>query len=133
MSAHVPTHERAERPPMDRALLVLLAAVVVTGGACLWATASVPSADRAVVAACTGVAALALCAALALAAYGFQTARLLRDRIATMESDLGRLADQTLPAVVKRLRDGASSDTAMSAVEQPTDAIHRRILRTLVD
>ncbi|GAA4637993.1 ATP-binding protein [Actinoallomurus vinaceus] len=133
MSAHVPTHQRAERPPMDRALLVLLAAVVVTGGACLGATASVPAADRAAVAIYTGVAALVLCAALAFAAYGFQSARLLRDRIAEMESDQGRLAEQTLPAVVKRLRDGASTDTAMSAVEQPGDATHRRILRTLVD
>ncbi|GAB3987113.1 ATP-binding protein [Actinoallomurus acanthiterrae] len=133
MSAHVPTHQRAERPPMDRALLVLLAAVIVTGGGCLVATASVPAADRAVVAAYTGVAALVICAALTLAAYGLQTARMLRDRMAVMESDLGRLSDQTLPAVVKRLRDGASTDTAMSAVEQPGDAIHRRILRTLVD
>ncbi|WP_433180828.1 ATP-binding protein [Actinoallomurus sp. CA-150999] len=133
MSANVPTHERAERPPMDRALLVLLAAVIVTGGGCLVATASVPAADRAVVAAYTGVAALVICVALTLAAYGLQTARLLRDRMGVMESDLGRLSDQTLPAVVKRLRDGASTDTAMSAVEQPGDATHRRILRTLVD
>jgi signal transduction histidine kinase len=118
---------------MDRALLVLLAAVIVTGGACLVATASVPAADRAVVAAYTGVAALAICAALPFAAYGLQTARLLRHRMAVMESDLGRLSDQTLPAVVKRLRDGASTDTAMSAVEQPSDATHQRILRTLVD
>jgi signal transduction histidine kinase len=118
---------------MDRALLVLLAAVVVTGGACLWATASVPAADRGLVASCTGVAALALCAALTLAAYGFQAARVLRERIATMESEIARLADETLPAVVKRLRDGASADTAMSSVEQPADAVHRRILRVLVD
>jgi signal transduction histidine kinase len=118
---------------MDRALLVLLVAVVITGGACLWATASAPAADRGLVAACTGVAALALCAASSLAAYGFQSARLLRDRIATMESEVARLSQETLPAVVKRLRDGASGDTAMSSIQQPADAVHRRILRTLVD
>ncbi|GAA4608794.1 ATP-binding protein [Actinoallomurus liliacearum] len=133
MSAHVPTHQRAERPPMDRALLVLLAAVVVTGGVCLGVTAAVPATDRGLVAACTGVAALVLCAALSFAAYGFQTARILRDRLAEMESEVTRLADTTLPAVVKRLRDGASGDTAMSSIEQPADAAYRRILRVLVD
>ncbi|MFL6052505.1 MAG: sensor histidine kinase [Actinoallomurus sp.] len=132
MSAHVPTHQRAERPPMDRALLVLLATVVVTGGACLWATASAPAADRGLVASCSGVAALALCAALTLAAYEFQTARLLREHIEAMESDVARLSEETLPAVVKRLRAGASGDTAMSSIEQPADAVHRRVLRTLV-
>ncbi|GAA0355127.1 ATP-binding protein [Actinoallomurus spadix] len=118
---------------MDRALLVLLVAVVVTGGVCLVVTAAVPAADRGLVAACTGIAALALCAALSFAAYGFQTARVMRDRLATMESELARLADETLPAVVKRLRDGASGATAMSSIEQPAAAAHRRILRTIVD
>jgi signal transduction histidine kinase len=118
---------------MDRTLLVLLAAVVVTGGACLLATASVPVGDRALVATYTGVAALALCATLAFAAHGFQTARRLRGRVATMEAELLRLADETLPGAVKRLRDGASSDTVLASVVQPTGSAHRRILRTLVD
>ncbi|MCO5972920.1 ATP-binding protein [Actinoallomurus soli] len=133
MSAHVPTHQRVERPPMDRALLVLLAAVVVTGGVCLVVTASVPAADRGLVAACTGIAALALCAALSAAAYGFQSARVLRERVETMEAQTARLADETLPAVVKRLRDGASGATAMASIEQPAAAEHRRILRAIVD
>jgi signal transduction histidine kinase len=132
MSAHVPPVKR-ERPPLDRALLILLAAVLVTGGACLWATASVPAADRGIVATCAGIAALALCAALTLAAYEFQTTRMLRDRVATMDAQIAQLADETLPAVLKRLRDGASADTAMSAVAQPSSSVHRRILRTLVD
>ncbi|MFB9834169.1 ATP-binding protein, partial [Actinoallomurus acaciae] len=133
MSAHVPSRQRAERPPMDRTLLVLLAAVVVTGGACLLVAASVPAEHRALVATGSGVAALALCAAVALAAYGFQTARELRGRIATMDAELARLADETLPAAITRLRDGASSDTVLASVLQPTGAAHRRVLRTLVD
>ncbi|WP_329246649.1 ATP-binding protein [Actinoallomurus sp. NBC_01490] len=118
---------------MDRTLLVLLAAVIVTGCGCLAATASVPAGDRSLVATYTGVASLALCAALAFAAYGFQTARELRGRIATMNAELTRLADETLPAAVQRLRDGASSDTVLASVVQPAGAAHRRILRALVD
>jgi signal transduction histidine kinase len=117
---------------MDRALLILLATVIVTGIAWLGTTVAVPSSERGLVAACVGVAALVVCAAVAVGAYGFESARQLRARVTTTEAELLRLADATLPAVVKRLRAGASGDTALAELEQPDSAPQSRILATLV-
>ncbi|GAB2808159.1 ATP-binding protein [Actinoallomurus bryophytorum] len=118
---------------MDRARLILLATVIVTGAAWLGTTFAVPAAERGVVTACVGVAALVVCAAVTVAAYAFESARRLRERVTTTEAELMRLADDTLPAVVKRLRSGASGDTALAEVEQPDSDPQLRILQTLVD
>jgi signal transduction histidine kinase len=116
---------------MGRALFVLPAAVVITGGACLWAVAEAPAEGRSFMAACVGAAAVLLSVAVTVAAYGAQTARHLRGRMAVMEADAARLADDTLPALVKRLRDGASVDTALAEVPRPADRTQQRILWTL--
>ncbi len=118
---------------MDRALLALLAAVIVTGVAWIGATAAVPVAERGLVSACVGLAAIAVCVAVTVAAYGLASARGLRERAVTTEAELVRLAEDTLPAVVKRLRAGASGDTALAEVERLHSGSHARILRTLAD
>jgi signal transduction histidine kinase len=132
MSAQASVRGRADRPALDRALLVLLAAVIVTGAAWLGAVAAVPAAERLIVTAWTGVAALVVCAAVTVAAYGLESSRRLRRRLTATEAELTRLADDTLPAVVKRLRAGASGDTALAEVERPGSEPQSRILRTLV-
>ena len=58
MSVHLSAHSQAGRPPMGRALFVLLAAVVVTGGMWLWVTAVAPAAGRTFVAWYAGAAAV---------------------------------------------------------------------------
>jgi hypothetical protein len=88
MSVQASVRRRADRPALDRALLVLLAAVIVTGAAWLGATAAVPAAERAVVTAWTGVAALVVCAAVTVAAYGFESARRLHQRLTATEAEL---------------------------------------------
>ena len=118
---------------MDRALLILPATVIVTGAAWLGVIAGAPAEERGLVTAFVGVAALVVCAAVTVAAYGFASARQLRERATAREAELLRLADATLPAVVKRLRDGASADTALAEVERPDSDSQSRILRTLVD
>lgn len=124
MSAtHIPVHRRA--------LLVPLGVAVVAGVACVWAVAEAPVAGRTLVAWCLGIAALLLCAAITYGLYGRQQASLLRERLAMREADLAQLADHTLPALVKRLRDGASVDTALSEVPRPADLAQQRILWTL--
>jgi len=132
MSAHLPVRHRADRLPIDRAALALIAAASLSGGACVWATAVAQAANRALVATCTGGAAILFCAAVTIATYGLQTARQLRERIAAMDLKVARLADETMPAVVKRLRDGASADTALAEIAGPADGAQQRILRTLV-
>ncbi|WP_345458654.1 ATP-binding protein [Actinoallomurus oryzae] len=78
----------------------------------------------------TGVAAAVVCAAVAVAAYFLHDARALRKRIEVMESDIARLADDVLPAMVKRLREGASADTVLAEIALPADEAQRRVLRT---
>jgi signal transduction histidine kinase len=108
------------------------AAVVITVGACLWAVAEA-TADRALVAVCAGAAAVLLCVTVALLAYGRHTVRGLRDRVAALDAEAVRLADETMPQVVKRLRDGASVGSVLSDMAAPADDAHRRTLRTLVE
>lgn len=133
MSAQASARWRADRPAVDRVLLVLLVTLIVTGTAWLGAAAAMPAAQRGLVTAWTGVAGLIVCVAVTVAAYGFESARRLRERVTTTEAELLRLADDTLPAVVRRLRAGASGATALTEVEQPGSGPQLRILQTLAD
>ena len=131
MSVHLPAHHQAARLPVGRALFVLPTAVVVTGGIWWWMTAGAPAADRTFVAWYGGVAAVVVCAAVTVAAYCVQAVRRLRGHAAALEADHVRLADDTLPAVVRRVRDGASVDTALAEVPGSVDGVHRRLLGTV--
>jgi signal transduction histidine kinase len=113
-------------------VLALSAAVVITVGVCLWAVAAA-TADRALVAVCAGAAVALLCAVVTLVAYGRNTVRGLRERVAALDAEAARLADETMPQVVKRLRDGASVDSVLSGMPEPADGAYRRTLRTLVE
>ncbi|MEC4018227.1 ATP-binding protein [Streptomyces sp. H27-D2] len=62
---------------------------------------------------------------------GTQAGLRYQERIALLESETALLADETLPAVVRRLRDGASASTALAEMPQPADAAHQRILSTM--
>lgn len=115
--------------------LALLAAVFVTGPGCLLAVYLTPQDIRTPVAWTAGVTAVLLTAAVATAAFAFLSNRNLRAVIAVKEAEMAaeradnaRLADELLPTVVERLRDGASANTALAAVETPHDASRRRIL-----
>ncbi|EOD59263.1 two-component system histidine kinase [Amycolatopsis vancoresmycina DSM 44592] len=110
---------------------VLPVAIVVTGGAWWWLTAGVPAADRTPVAWYGAVAAAVVCAAVTALAYYAQTARRFRDRIAVVDAEAVRLAGETLPAVVRRVRDGASAETALAEVPDSVGGAHRRLLETV--
>ncbi|MFB9832957.1 sensor histidine kinase [Actinoallomurus acaciae] len=131
MSASLSVRHRAELQPTDRAVLVLLVALIVTGGGCFVATAAAEPAYRAVVVAFTGLAAVVVCVAVAVTAYFLYNGRALRARIETAEADVTRLADETLPAMVKRLREGASADTVLAEIAYPEDGAQRRLLHTV--
>jgi signal transduction histidine kinase len=116
---------------MGRAMVVLLAAVVVTGGMWLWAAAEASAAERTFVAWYAGAAAVGVCVAVTVAAYCVEVARHFRGRIAVLDAEVARLADDTLPVVVRRVRDGASVDTALAEAPHPVDGVRQRLLRTL--
>ncbi|MEU0530802.1 sensor histidine kinase [Amycolatopsis tolypomycina] len=119
MSVHLP------------ARYVLPVAVVVTGSVWWWMTAMVSGADRTFVAWYGGIAAAVVCAAVTVAAHWAQAARRDRGRLAALDAEVTRLADDTLPAVVRRVRDGASVDTALAEVPGSADGAHRRLLDTI--
>ena len=130
-AAHLFVRRHGGRPPFGRALLALPVTAVVTGAGCWWVVAEAPAAGRTMVGLSLGAAAVLVCAAVTAAAYGVQVARHFRDGMEAMNAEAARLADDMLPMVVKRLRDGASVDTALAEIPQPADRAHRRILRTL--
>src|SRR4051812_19252224 len=132
MSAHTILRPKAGRVPASRTVLTLSAAVLITAGACLWAVAEA-TADRTLVAVCAGSAAVLLCVTVALVVFGTHTVRGLRDRVSALEAEAVRLAEETMPQVVKRLRDGASVDSVLSDLREPGHDANRRTLRTLVE
>ncbi|MEU0933198.1 ATP-binding protein [Embleya sp. NPDC005971] len=146
MSAHMPPRARSERPPLGRALLAFAAVSIITAGAVGWAVSVVGSNHRTAVAVGGVAVALALAIAVAATVHAVGTADRLRARIAEMEGDAARwnddnrdrvsafeaeatrLADETLPALVTLLREGASVDTALAGVSAPQ---HQALQRTL--
>ncbi|MFI6980046.1 ATP-binding protein [Embleya sp. NPDC050154] len=147
--AHTPPRARSERPPTGRALLAFAAVSIITAGAVVWAVSAVGSKHRTTVAVGGVAVALALAIAVAATVYAVGSADRLRARIAEMEGDAARwnddnrdrmsaleaeatrLADETLPALVALLRDGASVDTALAGVPTPHHEALERMLTTV--
>ncbi|MPZ84874.1 MAG: hypothetical protein GEV28_32630, partial [Actinophytocola sp.] len=119
---------QTDRWPAADALLLLLAAVIFTGGASLWVSFRVSPADRPLVAVFGGVMSLALCVAVVVAARRGRQARQIDDYARSLETEFATLAEQVLPGAVRRLRDGASADTVIAEVPQPLTGAHRHIL-----
>ncbi|MPZ81721.1 MAG: ATP-binding protein, partial [Actinophytocola sp.] len=116
---------------MIDALPVVLLAMVVTGGVTVWLTFQVPAPDRLLVGAAAAGLSVALCFAAAAAAYCAARARRTDGRLRSLESGIARLVDDVVPTVARRLRDGASVDTAVAAAPMPADGVQRDILRTV--
>ncbi|WP_411431303.1 sensor histidine kinase, partial [Saccharomonospora iraqiensis] len=76
--------------------------------------------------------ALLACAAVAFAVYRDGQLSSARGEVADRRAELERLADDTLPAAVDRLREGASADTVLAELPRPSDEVHTRLLRLLV-
>lgn len=127
MSAREAVRAWADRSPVSQALLVALAVFVVAGGAWSWTTFGAPAALPVVAA----VFAVLLSVVAALAAYFAQRTRQTLNHAYAMEIELAHLANHTLPAAVRKLRNGASASTVLAEVAQPTKEVHRDILRTL--
>ncbi|MDK1476667.1 ATP-binding protein [Streptomyces sp. 549] len=139
----VPVTSRPRRTTAARRLsfavpLVLLVAVGAVGGAVV---AAAPAASRGWVLAVVLGAWACLVAAVLIAAVGVQRAR--RDAVSAHEraeslqaqwsrheAETAHLVHVTMPAVVKRLRDGASAGEALSGNQSPSDGSLRRVLQS---
>lgn len=127
MSAREAVRVRPERSPRSRALLVALTAFIIAGGVWAWAAFATPASLPVVSAVFAGL----LCTAAALTAYHAQRTRCTADGVHAMEAELAQLANDTLPAVVRKLRDGTPANSVLAEVTPPANDVHRTILRTL--
>lgn len=127
MSTHAPVRRRGWRPP----LLAFLVALVATGGACLWVSIAAPSGSQVLVAWYGGVLSVLLSVAVAVSVRGAQLVRQTRASAVAADADLARLADETLPAVARRIREGAAADTASAEAASSFDIAQQRIVRVV--
>ncbi|MDB1088158.1 ATP-binding protein [Streptomyces sp. ACA25] len=144
-SAHTPpARPWTERPPLRQSLLVLLVSVAVSGSATLWGVYAAPATFQVPLAWGAGAAALLLCAAAVVTSYHLQKSALLRVRVGALEQETARLAaeheaqvrhlaDETVPVLVRQLRNGASPDTALANTPRPAHDAHARVLRQLAE
>lgn len=131
MPEHVPTGSWREPSAVSHALSVFLAALVVTGGCWVWALLAAPAVIKVPVAWGGGAAAVVITAAVTAAAYFAETARRSERLVSMAEAEAGRLrrefarlAEDTLPLLVQRLRDGTPADAVLAAVpEQASGAV----------
>jgi signal transduction histidine kinase len=114
----------------------VLAAVGVGG----WATAATPASARVPVASASLTGLVLVLVVAVVAMWQAREARRLRYRVAALDAQTARLtaqtsllADDALPAVVRRLRDGTSIDVALADAPALADPAHQRILQTLAE
>lgn len=131
MSASTPIQSAAKRRHVGRTLLALLVSALVTAGLSAWAAVAAPRGAGALVGWSTGVAAVLITAAVGLTAWSLQRAAYFRTRAEKTDDAAAKLADETLPSLVTRLRSGSSVDNALSEIEHPRNPAFQRILRTL--
>ncbi|MBB4930452.1 signal transduction histidine kinase [Lipingzhangella halophila] len=127
---------RQPLPPASLALLVLVAAVLVTGGAWLWAVRAAPADAVPFATTAGGVAGALLSAAVAVAAYFAAVARRSREqsafadaRAARLDQDVTWLAEEVLPALGGKLRDGRTADSVLAELAEPDEECLRLLLR----
>ncbi len=94
-----------DRPAFRTVAPVLLLTAVLSALAVVGAVAAAPSSVRTPLAWGASVAALLLCAAVALAAHGVQTARLTRRRLEAVTLDAGRLLQERARLAEESRRD----------------------------
>ncbi|MEO5877635.1 MAG: ATP-binding protein [Streptosporangiaceae bacterium] len=135
MSAHASTRFRITQSPLERALLVWLGAVALAGGAWLGAMYSAPDDARTLVAWGGGATVLLLCAAVGVAVYFAQSVRVLGRQAAhdtaqaqRLEQEVAQAAEETLPRLVRLIREGASAEAALGEVVPPGSLGLQRML-----
>lgn len=123
---------RIGRPSLGGVVVVVGVAAMLAGGACLLVTTATPSGGRMLVAVYGAVTTVLLCLCVGAAMYTMRTVRRLRSRLAETDRVAVRFADDTLPAMLRRLRAGEGVDSVLAG--QPHVDVsdpHRRMLHRL--
>jgi signal transduction histidine kinase len=135
MSAPAAADTRRVPSAIQHAVLVFLAALVATGAGCWWAVLAAPDSMRRPMAWAAAAAAVVLSAAVAGLVYYAETAYRTRRLISAagaeadqLKRDLAEVAEVAVPALVRRLHEGASADAAMGAIPLPASNAVRYLL-----
>ncbi|QFU89217.1 ATP-binding protein [Amycolatopsis sp. YIM 10] len=139
MSEQPPVRLRAARGPFGQALIAALVTAVVVTGLWWWVAVLVPAGGLGPMLTVAAITGLLLCASAfaAVRHHGeLQRARAevyrARGSAEAHEAELARLVDQTVPAAVSLLRDGASVDTVFAEIPRPPGENHARLLRSVI-
>jgi signal transduction histidine kinase len=137
MSVHASAGQRrtAQAPAAKHAVLVFLTALVVTGAGCTWAVLAAPAAVRQPLAWGGGATAVVLAAAVTAAVYYAETLHRSRGLIAAagaeadrLKLDLTLLAEETVPLLVRRLREGVPPEALAPEIPWPDSSAVRLLL-----
>jgi signal transduction histidine kinase len=138
MSEQNSPRPRRESSAAARAVSVFFVALVITGAGLAWELVTVSHATFAQVAADGSAAVAAISVALAVAVYFGQTARRAERRAAALDGEVrqqergfAELAQETLPLIVRRVRDGVPADEVFASIPWPQSAPIRALLTTL--
>ncbi|MFI6706333.1 sensor histidine kinase [Nonomuraea sp. NPDC050478] len=117
-------------------VVTALGTMVVVACLWLWAVFATPADARGVMAITGGLCAVLLAAAAAVIAHHVATGRRLREqaraaaaRVARLEREIARVAEDTLPALGRQMRGGGSVPDALSRLPQPPDGPLQQLLK----
>jgi signal transduction histidine kinase len=138
MSEQHSPHPRREPSAVARAVSAFFVALVITGAGLAWALVTASNAAFTRVAAAGGAAVAAISVVLAVAVYSGQTAISAKRRAATLDGEIrqrerefAELAQETLPLIARRVRDGVPADEVFVSMPWPESAPVRALLTTL--
>jgi signal transduction histidine kinase len=121
-----------------RAALAGAVTLVIAGAGLAWALAAAPQPVRQGVAWGGGAAAVVIIAAVTAAAYFADIARRSRRRMAAaglkagqLEREVTRLAEETLPLLARRAREGAEAGAVLERIPRPASRPAQRLLEVV--
>ncbi|MGI5268577.1 sensor histidine kinase [Nonomuraea sp. CA-218870] len=136
MSADVPLQTRRDLAPRELTVITALGTMVVVSCLWLWAGFATPADARGVMAITGGLCAVLLTTAAAVIAHHVATGRRLREqaraaasRVARLEREIVRVAEDTLPALGRQMRGGSSVPDALSRLPRPPDGPLQQLLK----
>jgi len=122
-----------------RALAAGAVALVITGACLAWAVLAAPHTVRHPIAWGGGAAAIVIIGAVTIAAYYAQAARRGLTRVASatlevhrMEREFAQLSRETLPELLRRIRDGGEPAAVLANAPAPSTRAVRGLLDTIV-
>jgi signal transduction histidine kinase len=134
MSADAPQRRLS---PKELAVLAFLGTTIVMAAVWLWAVWASPAEARGPMALAGGCSALLLACAAAAIVRLVAGGRELRERaahadhrLAYLEREVLRTAEESLPVLARRLRAGVPAANALTGVPQPADGALRHLLAT---